>query len=331
MRFVTWLCFLHSAAAFRTGIFPSRHLTFSSLSPSRALIARSHALLSSTRRIGKHGLHCCSTSKNAQWDLFVKNYAGNWVGTTTWYDRDDSGNRINLDRAAEAIESRYNISFLDPDNGIWEGSGLRYSNGTRTLPLSRATYNAQGSVWQFPGVGGLGSLVADENTNKSMQEVYFFHENNGAMILVIFEKEKTDKGCLVLKSVGTLPFTKQAGAQAQIKTTSNKRNLREILDFVSGWRGSRMSFSPQTPPSEQAVDCGMFDQSPFLSSTFTASLEGGLVLAVPDIIDTVSRPFEMRFGCLQSSELFKQVTISFDAAGRLAQWTYDAYSPPPAR
>ena len=324
---------MDTVATFNLGGFPHH----SSIQSTAAVSLKKRAVpltrLELRNKIGLRAvLQSSSSSTTSQWDLFVRNYNGNWVGKTTWYDRDELRNTLDFQNAAEAIESRYNISFSDPDTGIWEGYGLRFSNGTRILPLSRSTYNLQGSVWQFPGAGGLGSLVVDQNTNKSMQEVYFFHENVGAMILVIFSKEASKNGRLVLKSVGTLPFVRQSGSQvfAKPELDTHKKELRNILDTISGWQGQRMSLGPKAALPERSDACGKFDSSPYLTSPFSASLEAGLVLAVPEYIDSTTPPFEMRFGCLQSRNLFKQVVISFDAEGKLAQWTYDVYSPPAA-
>jgi hypothetical protein len=283
------------------------------------------------------GSEAQTSHKDKQWDLFVKNYRGDWVGKTSWFDRSQLSKKVDFTKPAEVIESRYNISFSgDGDSGIWEGSGLRYSNGTRTLPLSRATYNAQGSVWQFPGAGGLGSTSMDlggEVGSKRMQEVYFFDDGVGAMILVIYTKSLDERqaGRLVLQSVGTLPFVQHKG-EGSAPTRTHRRSptldATEALGVVEGWRGARASFGPRSGLSDTSAPCGPFDPRAFAAAPVSVALDGGLVLAVPETIDAAAGPFEMRFGCLQSPATFAQITITFAADGALQAWTHDVYSAP---
>ena len=301
---------------------PLRHYYFNCHLP----VLKARLPISSNFRI-RQSLQVSMDTRSRQWDLFVHNFKGNWVGKTTWYDRDEVKNILDFDKASEIISSRYNIFFADSDSGTWEGSGLRYSNGTKVLPLSRATYNLQGTAWQFPGSGGLSSLTADHATNKSMHEVYFFERDFGSMMLVIYNKDLGGKGRLILKSVGTLPFFRGQDQIHEYQPTP-KRSLKEVLSTVAGWQGSRMSLGPQAPLSEAAASCGTFDPGPYLSAPVTASFEAGLVLAVPEFIDASVGPFEMRFACLQTSSQLKQLVISFDAEGRLTRWTYDVYSAP---
>jgi hypothetical protein len=297
------------------------------------------------RRVLKHpallalraGLETRNNHKDKQWDLFVKNYRGDWVGNTTWYDRSQLSKTIDFKSPAEVIESRYNISFSDDgESGIWEGSGLRHSNGTRTLPLSRATYNAQGSVWQFPGAGGLGSTSMDtggEVGAKRMHEAYFFHDGVGAMILVIYTKslDENQAGRLVLQSVGTMPFVQHTGrgsAAPQTHQQSPTLDAAKALHAVEGWRGARASFGPRSELTGSPGPCGPFDPRAFAAAPVSVALDGGLVLAVPETIDAAAGPFELRFGCRLSPATFAQVAVSFSAGGALQAWTHDVYSAP---
>jgi hypothetical protein len=168
---------------------------------------------------------------------------------------------------------------------------------------------------------------------KRMQEVYFFHQGVGAMILVIYIKSLDERqvGRLVLQSVGTLPFVQHTGAGSAAPQTHRQSptlDAAEALKAIEGWRGARASFGPRSARLDAPAPCGPFDPRAFASAPVSVALDGGLVLAVPETIDAATGPFEMRFGCLQSPAAFAQVAVSFAADGALQAWTHDVYSAP---
>ena len=93
-----------------------------------------------------------------QWTLNRRNFAGHWQGCGHWFEREGSG-RLDLHCPSRRIDpTTYAFSFSDDVHGVWDGSGLAFAPGGKaTYPISRATYNAGGGCWQFPGAGGQSS------------------------------------------------------------------------------------------------------------------------------------------------------------------------------
>ena len=110
-----------------------------------------------------------------QWTLNRRNFAGHWQGCGSWFERDGSG-RLDLQHPTRRIDpTTYAISFSDDDHGVWDGSGLAFApRGQATYPISRATYNAGGGCWQFPGAGGQSSLGLDPDRPRFGHEINLF-------------------------------------------------------------------------------------------------------------------------------------------------------------
>ena len=129
------------------------------------------------------------TGHDRQWLLNRRNFEGRWCGTSHWYLRqpmqEGRPGRLDLEHPARVItDTCYEISFSDDDTGLWDGSGLLLApGGRRQLPLTRAGYNQGGMCWQFPGAGGLSSLLVDPSQPRFGHEVNLFRRrSSGAPI-----------------------------------------------------------------------------------------------------------------------------------------------------
>jgi hypothetical protein len=270
-----------------------------------------------------------------QWALNIDNFRGKWKGSTYWFLRKDDKS-FDFSKPSQEIQgSCYEISFPDSETGQWKGSGLRFTNGTKILPLSRATYNSKSICFQFPGkdgnggVGGQGSRELSNTADpeaKYAHEINFFNQRTRSMILLVYKVQQAEAGHqIILDSVGATPFRCQLGCV--VGERKRVGSVPDLLKSLQGWQGERLSFGPQAPLDERRQPSGAFDPLPFTSGGVSAVLPDNLVFAAPDTVPQ-GRPFDLVLGCLQTDSLFKQVTIAFDAQGELTSWSLDEYRPP---
>ena len=139
-----------------------------------------------------------------QWTLNRCNFAGHWQGCGSWFERDGSG-RLDLQHPTRRIDpTTYAISFSDDDHGVWDGSGLAFApGGQATYPISRATYNAGGGCWQFPGAGGQSSRGLDAERPRFGHEINLFCGRSRSMLVLLWEPLD---GCWRLQRVGAVGF-----------------------------------------------------------------------------------------------------------------------------
>lgn len=123
-----------------------------------------------------------------QWSLNRLNFEGWWEGRAAWFGRDADG-ALDLTSPMQVIDpTTYAISFSDPDNGVWDGSGLFFApGGTATYAISRSSYNAGGGCWQFPGAGGQSSLVWDRHGRRFGHEINLFQGRSRSMLVLLLE------------------------------------------------------------------------------------------------------------------------------------------------
>ena len=268
-----------------------------------------------------------------QWSLNIENFRGKWSGPTYWYIRNNE--RLDLATPANEIAgSCYEVSFPDSETGQWKGSGLRFTNGTKILPLSRATYNSNSLCFQFPGSGGNGGVGGQgardlsssiNATGKYPHEINFFNQRTRSMIIVVFNLRQLATGSQVfLESVAATPFRCQYGCS--IGDRKQLESVGTLLRSLKGWQGERLSFGPHVPLDERRRPSGEFDPRPFASASVSAVLPDNLVLGVPEVVPQ-GQPFDLVFGCLQTDSLFKQITIGFDEHASLVRWTLDEFRP----
>ena len=139
-----------------------------------------------------------------QWALNRLNFQGCWQGRGTWFGR-DSEDRLDLESPVRVMDpTTYDISFSDPDTGVWDGSGLFFaSSGQARYDISRNTYNTGGGCWQFQGAGGQSSLVPDPDRRRFGHEINLFHDRSRSMLVLIWEPVGTRWR---LQLVGTVGF-----------------------------------------------------------------------------------------------------------------------------
>ena len=122
-----------------------------------------------------------------QWTLNRCNFEGQWRGRGAWFGR-DATEKLDLASPIRVIDpTTYDISFSDPDNGVWDGSGLFFAPGGRaTYAISRDSYNKGGGCWQFEGAGGQSSLSLDPCRGRFGHEINLFHKRSRSMLVLIF-------------------------------------------------------------------------------------------------------------------------------------------------
>jgi hypothetical protein len=86
-------------------------------------------------------------------------------------------------------------------------------------------------------------------------------------------------------------------------------------------------FGPQTT-SEEAFDCGVLGSADLLSADICACFDCGLMMAVPERLNSETGKFELNFGYLESDTRFKLITINFNSSGELQYWNYQTYCAP---
>ncbi len=195
------------------------------------------------------------------------------MGNMYWYDWDEARNSFSFDIPSATIPTRMNGLFTDRDTGSWYISRSRHTNQSRTLQLSRQTFNPNGSVWQFPGVGGLGSRHMDSAApagSKYLQEAYFFHGDIGCMAALHYtcapDAGLVGQSQLRLESVGVLPFVRCSETGVRLRSPPRRRSLQETTALARGWPGTHLSFGPGADLLGPPVPCGPFDPAPLLSS-----------------------------------------------------------------
>ena len=123
-----------------------------------------------------------------QWTLNRLNFSGCWRGRGAWFQRNQFG-QLNLEVPTHLVDPTiYDITFQDADNGLWDGSGLFFTpGGEATYAISRDTYNASGSCWQFHGAGGQSSLAFNPKTKRFGHEINHFSGRSRSMLVLIWE------------------------------------------------------------------------------------------------------------------------------------------------
>ena len=270
-----------------------------------------------------------------QWELTKENFRGKWCGPSYWYIR--QGQDLDLSQPSwQTKDTCYEITFSDSETGQWKGTGLRFTNETLILPLSRSGFNPEQQTFLFPstnGLGGIGGqttrlLSRSEPRSRYAYEINFFNQRTRSMIIPIYtRRDWAGAPQVVLESVGIAAFRCQLGCA--IGERPRIDGPAALAARLRGWQGQRLSFGPSTPLDETRRPCGPFDLAAFAPrpGAVTASFPDNIVLSAPEVVPD-SEPFEIRAGCLQTDDLFKLVTVSFAAGGNLLAWTFDEFRPP---
>ena len=260
-----------------------------------------------------------------QWTLNRLNFEGFWQGSASWFARDASG-AMDLTAPDRIIDpTTYAISFSNPDTGVWDGSGLFFvPGGKATYAISRSSYNAGGRCWQFPGAGGQSSLALDQDCNRFGHEINLFRGRSRSMLVLIWEPN----GPLwSLQRVGAVAFRcrhalEPEGDRPKCGTPS------DLLDALRGWNGTRYVFVPRPGVDGQlnALQPVVFSPKFLLRNRCSAVVSDGLVFSVPDPLPDGA--FQLEVGGLLAPDLYQQISILFNADGRLTAWEQCCFRPP---
>jgi hypothetical protein len=257
------------------------------------------------------------------WEWMRDSFDGDWLGTTTWYERDSHG--VNLERGiTNATPSLYAIRFADAHSGEWHGTGLRYApGGERRFPLHRHTYNLGYNCWHFLQTAGQSSLRMDADLAKAGHEVNFFHGRSRSMLVVLYQPWAD--GHLRLESIAATSFRCERSEPEPSRPGFT--SLEALLVVPAGWPGMESTLNPgvhseQTAPGRP---CPGFTADTFLQHGVSGVFEDQLVCSLPDQLPVGS--FELHVGCLVEPETFVHCLIGFDADHHLVGWRERRYHP----
>jgi len=259
-----------------------------------------------------------------QWTLNRRNFEGNWQGCGHWFERDSSG-RLDLKTPCRRIDpTTYVISFSDDDHGVWDGSGLAFApGGQATYSISRASYNAGGGCWQFPGAGGQSSLGLDPDRPRFGHEINLFCGRSRSMLVLLWEPFG---GHRRLQRVGAVGFRCLNSSDPEPDRPAFE-TAEALVAPMQGWSGERQTLRPQPGVNGKVENAAplMFEPSQLLHNDCSAAMPDGLVFSVPSEIP--DQPFSLEIGGRLGAELFQQISIHFDASGQLKAWERRHFQP----
>ena len=268
------------------------------------------------------------TAMTDQWTLNRLNFEGCWQGRSEWFGRDRSG-ALDLVAPQRVIDpTTYAISFSDPDTGVWDGSGLFFApDGHATYAICRSSYNFGGGCWQFPAAGGQSSLRLNANAKRFGHEINLFHGRSRTMLVLIWELEEPSRWCL--NAVGAVGFRCRHASTAEPERPKCG-TLQELLTPMAGWSGRVERLKPQPGVDGQVEARGieLFRPDQLLRHDCSAVLSDGLVFSVPEQLPQGA--FQLQIGARLAANLFQQISIVFDAEGRLKAWERRSFQPQPA-
>ena len=259
-----------------------------------------------------------------QWTLNKLNFSGRWRGRGAWFQRNQFG-QLDLEVPTRLIDPTiYDITFQDADNGLWDGSGLFFTpGGEATYAISRDTYNASGSCWQFHGAGGQSSLAFNPETKRFGHEINHFSGRSRSMLVLIWESVDDQWR---LEVIGAVAF--RCGNAVEIEAERPRMGSPEaLLEPLRGWMGTVETLRPAAGTEGQATEprAVAFQPENLLCQPCSAVMPDGLVFSVPE-----QRPncaFRLETGCLLEPDLFQQISILFDEQGRLTTWERRRFQP----
>ena len=252
-----------------------------------------------------------------QWALNRLNFQGCWQGRGTWFGR-DSEDRLDLESPVRVMDpTTYDISFSDPETGVWDGSGLFFAPGGHArYDISRSSYNTGGGCWQFQGAGGQSSLVPDSDRRRFGHEINLFHDRSRSMLVLIWEPVGTRWR---LQLVGAVGFRCRKTSAPEPKRPVSMPP-KAMLTSVEGWTSEAETFRPQPGCIGQvcAAQPSVFVPEQFMRYELTAVMPAGLIFSVPEYLPDGA--YQLEVGCLHTAGLFQQLSIVFDANGHLTSW-----------
>ena len=280
-----------------------------------------------------------------QWELFKINFRGKWQGKPTWYMKDkgeECGGKLDHQTFVAEMKattlpapvliidrSQVHIYFLDADTGVWRGKGLRFTQGEKTIPLSRKTYNQSGTAFLFQGVGGQCSV--DTSSNIFITELNFFYERSRSMIIAMYALDSTS-GRLLLDSVGVTPFRCGLGCDFPLKPPQSE--VRGSIDnFIQSLQGKTCrrqwrSYIRALDETDGGELCNYPTSSIELFSDpdrIVQLFDDDLVCSIPADIQA-GGACKLVFGCFHTPRYAQMVTLTYDPNGKIERYTIEKWS-----
>ena len=280
-----------------------------------------------------------------QWELMKMNFRGKWQGKSMWYKKDkgkEYGGKLDHQTFIAEMKdtklpvptlsvdmTQYHIYFLDADTGVWRGTGLRFTQGEKIVPLSRKAYNESGSSFLFQGVGGQCSV--DTSSNTFAAELNFFYERSRSMIIVMYVFDSTS-GRLLLDSVGITPFRCGLGCDFPLKTTQSeiRGSVDNLLQSLQAKTCRRQWKSYAHALDEK--DGGELCVYPTSSIQLFANRERVVQLFDDDLVCSIPPDVqaggecELVFGCFHTPNYAQIVTLTYDSNGKIEQYTQEKWT-----
>ena len=263
------------------------------------------------------------SGSDRQWELMRASFDGDWLGTTTWYDRNANGIDLNHGMCSPT-ESRYAIRFSDADTGEWHGTGLRFApGGERRFPLDRHHYNLGHHCWHFPETAGQSSLEVGESTARAGHEVNFFNGRSRSMLVALYQRQCD--GRMILDSIAATPFRCQRARPDPAR--EQMQSVDALLSAVAGWRGIEQELRPGLQHGAFVSTKGApeFDANSFCSQDVNGVFADNLICSLPD--EMPKGEFNLQFGCLSNPKSFAHLIIAYDANHKLSRWVERRYQP----
>lgn len=261
------------------------------------------------------------SGSDRQWDLMRASFDGDWLGMTTWYDRNANSMDLNHGTCSPK-ESLYAIRFSDADTGEWHGTGLRFApGGERRFPLDRHHYNLGHHCWHFPDTAGQSSLEVGGSTTRAGHEVNFFSGRSRSMLVALYQRQ--GDGRMILDSIAATPFRCQRASPDPAR--AQMQSVDALLSCVAGWRGIEQELKPGVHhgPVVSAKAAPEFDAASFCSQDVNGMFADNLICSLPD--EMPRGEFNLQFGCLLNSKSFTHLMIAYDSKGRLSRWIERRY------
>lgn len=100
-----------------------------------------------------------------------------------------------------------------------------------------------------------------------------------------------------------------------------------LLEPLRGWSGYAESLRPQPGVMARASDpqSVVFEPDQLLRHDCSAVMPDGLVFSVPECLPDAA--FTLEIGARLGADRFQQVSIRFDADGRLLRWDRSSFQP----
>lgn len=258
------------------------------------------------------------------WDIFKDTFNGTWCGISKWYDIS------NLNKPMLIIPNAvYDISFVDDDNAIWKGKGLRFHDKELKFNLKR------GDKWNekflFPGGFGGQSLIEGLSYDKPRQfhELNFFDQKCRSMIISEYTYNFNDENILgKLSSIQITPFRNANGCK--IGKRKKYKSSDELLDTLNGWKGERWSYTPNDKLIYSFDDIKSiipitFDEIDYKNKDLCKVWDDNLICGLPFEIKKGENS-EFVYGCKVNDNCFKQLKIIRDKNNCILSWTFDIYN-----